>query len=318
MIGSIDFKRIKTVLWIILFANLGVAFLKILVGYKIKSNSLTADGFHSLTDGSSNIVGLIGIHFASKPVDEDHPYGHYKFETLAGLFIAMMLFILGGRIIISAISNIIYPQIPQITKESIYALVITLGINVFVSKYELFQGKKLNSSILIADSMHTKSDVYVSIGVLITLVAIKIGAPPIIDSISSLIVSGFVLHASYEIFQDTCSVLIDKAAIDSHKVKNIVMKFDEVKDVHKIRSRGREDDIYVDLHIMVEPNTKVQDSHLLAHQIENRLCEEFNKNIHVISHVEPFIDDRNELDVFMVDDGLEIMANVDAVNCMKE
>ena len=287
---NINFRRVKIVLWIILFANLGVALLKIVTGYRIKSNSLTADGFHSLTDGSSNIVGLIGVHFASKPVDEDHPYEHYKFETLAGLFIAMMLFILGGRIIISAISNIIHPQIPQITKESMIALIVTLGINVFVAKYELNQGKKLNSSILVADSMHTKSDVFVSIGVLLTLIAIKLGAPPVIDTISSLIVSGFVLYAAYKIFYDTCGVLIDRAAIDSHRVKDIVMKFDEVKDVHEIRSRGREDDIYVDLHIMVEPNTNVQDSHILAHQIENRLCEEFNKGIHVSIHVEPFIE----------------------------
>lgn len=298
----IDFKKVRTVLWIILFANMGVALLKIMVGYRIKSNSLTADGFHSLTDGSSNIVGLIGIHFASKPVDEDHPYGHYKFETLAGLFIAMMLFILGGRIIISAISNIINPQIPEITIESIIALVITLCINVFVTKYEFNQGKKLNSSILVADSLHTRSDVYVSIGVLVTLIAVKIGAPPSIDSFSSLIVSGFVLHASYEIFRDTCNVLIDRAAIDSHKVKDIVMKFDEVKDVHKIRSRGREDDIYVDLHIMIEPNTKVQESHLLAHQIENKLCEELNTNLHVITHVEPFMDEINRTRIAIVKD----------------
>lgn len=292
--GNANFNKVKIVLWIILIANLGVAVLKIIVGYRIKSNSLTADGFHSLTDGSSNIVGLIGIHYASMPVDEDHPYGHYKFETLAGLFIAMMLFLLSGRIIISAISNIIDPQIPQISRESIIALVVTLIINIFVTKYEFAQGKKLNSSILVADSMHTRSDVFVSIGVLITLIAVRSGAPVIVDSISSLIVSVFVLHAAYEIFQNTCGVLIDRAAIDSNKVSDIVTKFDEVKNVHKIRSRGREDDIYMDLHIMVEPETNVLESHMLAHRIENKLCEEFEKNIHVIIHVEPYINELNE------------------------
>jgi cation diffusion facilitator family transporter len=286
---DIDYGKVKTVLWIILYANLGVALLKILVGYQIKSTSLTADGFHSLTDGSSNIIGLIGIHFASKPVDNDHPYGHHKFETLASLFIAVMLLFLGGRIIISAISNIIHPQIPTVTIESLITLVVTLGANIFVTKYENNKGKTLNSSILIADSLHTKSDVLVSIGVLSTMVAIKCGVTPVFDSIASLIVSGFILHASYEIFNDTCGVLMDRAAIDSCKVKEIVMKFDEVKDVHKIRSRGTEDEIYVDLHIMVEPETKVQDSHILMHQIENKLCEELDKSIHVIIHVEPFI-----------------------------
>lgn len=284
-----NYGKIKAVLWIILFANFGVAFIKIFTGYMINSTSLTADGFHSLTDGSSNIIGLIGIHFASRPVDSDHPYGHHKFETLASLFIAVMLLILGVRIIISAVSNIMHPQIPQINIESLIALVVTLGINIFVTKFEFKQGNMLNSSILIADSLHTKSDVIVSIGVLLTLTAIKLGVSPIFDSITSLVVSGFILHASYEIFHDTCGVLLDRAAIDSCTVKEIVMKFDEVKDVHNIRSRGVENEIYVDLHIMVEPNTKVQDSHILMHQIENKLCEELNKTIHLIIHVEPFI-----------------------------
>ena len=284
-----DFRKIKTVLWIILFANLSVAFLKIFSGYRINSTSLTADGFHSLTDGSSNIIGLIGIQFASKPVDSGHPYGHHKFETLASLFIAVMLLIIGARIIISAAANIMHPQIAYITKESLVALIVTLGVNIFVAKFEFNKGKQLNSSILVADSLHTKSDVIVSIGVLSTLIAIKLGVSPFFDSIASLIVSGFILHAAYEIFGDTCGVLMDRVAIDSCRVKEIVMKFDEVKDVHNIRSRGTEDEIYVDLHIMVEPDTKVHDSHVLMHQIEDRLCQELNKTIHVIIHVEPFI-----------------------------
>jgi cation diffusion facilitator family transporter len=86
-----NFKRVQKVLFIILLANIFIAVLKIITGSIIKSASLTADGFHSLSDASSNIVGLIGIHFASKPKDEDHPYGHNKFETLAGLFISVML-----------------------------------------------------------------------------------------------------------------------------------------------------------------------------------------------------------------------------------
>lgn len=285
---AIDYGKIKAVLWIILFANLGVAVLKIFIGYQIKSTSLTADGFHSLTDGSSNIIGLIGIYFASKPVDNDHPYGHNKFETLAGLFIAFMLLVLGGRVIINAISNLMHPQIPNITKESLAALIITLGVNIFVTKFEYSKGKKLNSSILVADSLHTKSDVVISIGVLVTLAAIKLGASPIIDSAASLIVSGFILHAAYEIFNDTCGILMDKAVIDSCRVKEIVMKFDEVKDVHKIRSRGTESEIFIDLHIMVEPDTKVQDSHILEHRIEYELCEELEKSVHAIIHVEPF------------------------------
>lgn len=283
-----SFNKVRQVLWIILFANLAVAALKITVGYIINSTSLTADGFHSLTDGSSNIVGLIGIHFASKPVDKDHPYGHSKFETLTGLFIAVMLFILGLRIISSAVGNILNPVAPEVTLESLLALLITLAINIFVAKYEYKQGKKLNSTVLVSDSMHTKSDIFVSIGVLFTLVCIRLGVPPIIDSIASLVVSGFVIYAAYEIFKETSGVLVDQAAIDEEAVVAVVMAFPQVRDVHKIRSRGRHDDVYVDLHILVEPNMSIEESHKLMHEIEQKLSDELQKPVQAYIHLEPF------------------------------
>jgi len=99
-----NYKKVKQVLWVILFANFAVALLKIIIGAMIKSSSMTADGFHSLSDGSSNIVGLIGIGLASKPIDKDHPYGHKKFEVLSGLFIAGMLLFIGLKIIFDSFS----------------------------------------------------------------------------------------------------------------------------------------------------------------------------------------------------------------------
>lgn len=285
---KINYRKISQVLWIILFANFGVAFLKIIVGSIIKSTSMTADGFHSLTDGSSNIVGIIGIYIASRPVDEDHPYGHKKFETLAGMFIAGMLFLMGGKIIVGAIDRFLNPVIPQVTIESIITLLVTLAINIFVCSYEYNQGKKLKSHILISDSLHTKSDVFVSIGVILTLVGIKLGLPTIIDPIASLVVSGFILHAAWEIFRDTSDVLVDKAVVDSEKIREITLGFQEVKDIHKIRSRGSENDIHIDMHILTEPSLSVEDSHILIHNIEREMQEKLNGSIQVIAHVEPF------------------------------
>jgi len=100
-----NYSQVKFVLWLILFANFAVALAKIVVGLMIKSASVMADGFHSLTDGSSNIIGLIGIGLASKPVDEDHPYGHQKYETLTSLFIVGMLLFLGIQIVSNAFKN---------------------------------------------------------------------------------------------------------------------------------------------------------------------------------------------------------------------
>lgn len=288
-----NFSKIKQVLWIILFANLAVAILKIVIGGIIKSTSMTADGYHSLTDGASNVIGLIGINFASKPVDEDHPYGHKKFETLAGLFIAGMLLIIGGNIIYSAISRFINPVTPTVTFESLISLIITLGINIFVCTYEYNQGKKLKSNILTSDSLHTKSDIYVSIGVIVTLIGVKLGLPPVIDPIASLVVSGFILHAAYEIFKSTSDVLVDKAVIDISRVKEVCMEFKEIKGVHKIRSRGCINDIYIDMHLLTEPNMSVEQSHELIHDIEKRMQNEIDENIQIIAHIEPFYEKQN-------------------------
>lgn len=282
------FKEIKKVLWIILFANLFVAILKMVIGAKIQSSSMTADGFHSLTDGTSNIIGIIGIGFALKPKDEDHPYGHKKFETLAGLGIAMMLFFVSINIIKEAFSKFLHPIIPNVTVESIIALVITVIINVFVSTYEHRKGKELTSDILVADSMHTRSDIFVSIGVLATLVGLKLGLPAILDPIVSLIVALLIIKAGYDIFKDTSSILVDKYVVDNNAIQKLIMTFSEVKNIHRIRSRGREDDMFLDLHVMVDENTTVKVAHNLVHQIEKKIKQEINENAEVIIHIEPY------------------------------
>lgn len=283
-----NFKKIKQVLWIILFANLAVAILKIIMGSIIESSSMTADGYHSLTDGVSNVVGLIGIGLASKPVDEDHPYGHKKFETLAGLIIAGILMIIGVNIIYNAVIRFINPVLLHVTLDSLISLIATLGVNILVCIYEYSQGKKLKSSILMSDSLHTRSDIYVSVGVLITLLGVKLGLPAIIDPIASLVVSGFILHAAYEIFKSASQVLVDGAAVDISRVRSVTMTFEQVKGVHKIRSRGCGSDIYIDMHLLIEPDMSVAQSHELIHDIEKRMQGEIDENIQVTAHIEPF------------------------------
>ena len=283
-----NYKKIKHVLWIILFANLAVAFIKIIIGTLIRSTSMTADGYHSLTDGSSNIVGLVGIYLASKPMDDNHPYGHRKFEMMAGLFIAGMLFLICGKIIVEAINRIINPVETEVTVISMISLLVTLIINVFVCVFEYRAGKKLNSQILVSDSMHTRSDVFVSFGVLVTLICIRLGLPMIIDPIVSFVVAGFIIYAAIEIFKDNSSILLDKAVVDTKQLKDIAMEFDQVKDIHNIRSRGSINDLYIDMHIMTEPELSVEKSHKLTHNIEDKIKENINANAQLIAHIEPY------------------------------
>lgn len=276
-----NYKKVKQVLWIILFANFAVALLKIIIGNQIKSYSMTADGFHSLSDGASNIVGLIGIFFASKPKDKNHPYGHKKFEIITSLFISGMLFVIAIKIILSAVLRIANPVVPAITIESLIALIITLFINIFVCMYEYRIGTKLNSYVLISDSLHTRSDIFVSLGVLVTLVGVKLGFPVIIESIVPIIISAFIIYSAYGIFRPSIGILVDRVAVDEDYIKEIVFEFNEVRDVHNIRSRGSKSSIYIDMHVMVDPFISVEQSHDLTHKIEKQIQEEINENAQV-------------------------------------
>ena len=282
------YKKVKNILLFILVANLAVTVMKIVVGSLTNSSSVLADGFHSLSDSASNIVGIVGISIAARPKDKTHPYGHTKFEMLSSLFIGMMMVFIALKIVAEAILQIKNPESLNMTTISFVILIITLIINIIVTKYEYSVGKKVNSYILVSDSLHTKSDVYVSLGVLITLICIKLGFPVIIDKLVSFVVGIFILHGAYEIFKSTISILVDSAVIDENIIREIVVEFSEIKYIKKIRSRGCENDIYIDMDIMVEPDMTVEKSHELTHNIENTMREKLNKNIQVATHIEPF------------------------------
>lgn len=288
------YKSISNVLWIILFLNFIVAAAKIVMGTMINSGSMTADGFHSLTDGSSNVIGLIGIGAASKPIDKDHPYGHKKYETLTGLFIVGMLVFLGFKIISEAITKLMNPVTPEISTASFVVMFVTLCINIFVTRYEHRKGLELSSTILVSDAMHTRSDIYVTIGVITTLVAIKLGAPTVVDTIASVVVAGFILHAAYEVFKSASGILVDSQAVEAERIESVTLAQEGVKGVHKIRSRGTNDDIYIDMHVKADPNMSLVDSHKLMHEIEDAIRGELNCDVQVIIHIEPVEDEEKK------------------------
>jgi cation diffusion facilitator family transporter len=281
-------QKIKFVLWIILFANLAVAGVKIFVGHLIQSASLTADGFHSLTDGISNVVGLIGVQYASQPMDSKHPYGHRKYEILTGLFIGFMLLVIASLVLYESVEKFAHPVAPDITVVSLIALLSTLIINIFVCLYEYRQGQKLGSAVLISDSLHTRSDVYVSISVLFTLLGIKFGLPPIIDPIASLVVAAFIIRAAINIIHSTSEVLVDKAVADSDRIRAIALEFPEIRGVHGIRSRGTDQELYIDMHILIDPDMEIAASHQLSHAIEQKICQELQAGAQVMIHIEPY------------------------------
>ncbi len=289
-IGSQMSKRmvaIRNVLWIVLFLNLGVALAKFIYGTISNSTSMQADGIHSVFDSFGNIVGIIGISLAARPADEDHPYGHSKFETYASLAIGVMLVIAAFEVGSSAASKLISGNYAtEVTPISFAVMIITLIVNVSVSTYERKRGNLLNAEILQADASHTMSDAFVSIGVIIGLVFVQFGYP-VADPIMALIVTLAILYTAWDVFHRAFSTLSDHARIPEEDIYECVCKIPEVDGAHKIRTRGTEGEVYVDLHLVVDPNMTVSQAHALATKVENVLKKDFPTVCEVLVHIEP-------------------------------
>ena len=171
-------REVGLVLLRVLGFNLAVAGAKLVLGYSTGAVSVISDGFHSLTDSASNIMGLIGLRAARKPPDEDHPHGHRKYETLAAAGIFVFLLFVVVEVLRSAISRLSGEAPARVTSLSFVVMLATLGINVLVVRYESARGRALRSELLMADAMHTKSDVLSCHGrAPVSLAAIRLGYP---------------------------------------------------------------------------------------------------------------------------------------------
>jgi cation diffusion facilitator family transporter len=280
------YLKIRRILVYILILNWGVAAAKLIYGWLTRSASMTADGFHSFSDGSSNIMGLLGIWVASRPIDESHPYGHKKYETLTSVGISGFLFLVCFNVLREGVLRFLHPVVPEVNVKSFLVMGVTLAVNIGVMVYELRRGRALKSDILISDALHTRADILTSSSVIITLIGIKWGYP-ILDPISSLIIAVFIGYAAVGILRESSRVLSDGVAIQIEEIERVVRSIKGVKECHQIRSRGRADDIHIDLHVLVDPEMHVHRAHHLSYAIENKIKRDFRGVTDVVVHMEP-------------------------------
>ncbi|MHB8792400.1 MAG: cation diffusion facilitator family transporter [Thermoleophilia bacterium] len=283
------YHQIRRVLIYVLVANVAVALGKGIVGWTNGSIGMVADAFHSLMDGSSNVIGLIGISLASRPRDEDHSYGHSKFETFASMGIVLLLLITAVQIGESVYGRLTAenPSPPEIGTLAFVVMGVTIAVNISVSLYERNQGKKLSSVFLVADSRHTMSDVFVSLSVIGSLVAVRLGYPAL-DAIVGGVIALVIAYAAFGIMKEASFVLLDKAVIDPKQIEQICLEGEEeILGCHKIRTRGSEAGYWIDLHLLVEPDITTRRSHDIASHVERRLKNFYGEQIDVIIHIEP-------------------------------
>jgi cation diffusion facilitator family transporter len=286
-VGRGRYRAIAGVLGRVLVLNLGVALAKIAFGYLSGAVSVLSDGFHSLIDASSNVVGLVGIRAASRPPDLDHPYGHRKFETVAsGAFIGFMALVVLE--VLRNAFNHLRGRTPAhaISAGSFVVMGVTVGVNLFVIWYENREARRLSSEMLLADALQTKADVWSSLTVIAALAGTRYGFP-ILDPLAALVVAAFIGYGGWQIARTTTGILSDRSVMSATDVEDVVMSVAGVLGCHHIRTRGSEDHVFLDLHVWLPAEMPLAEAHDISHVVKDRLMARYPQIADAIIHLEP-------------------------------
>jgi len=281
-----NYPAIRRVLTYVLFANLAITIIKITIGTITGALSVTADGFHSLVDSSSNLIGLAAIRLASRPADEKHPYGYQRYETLGALAIGGLLLAAAWEIGSNVVRRILVGGTPELSLSALIIMALTLPVNIVIVLMETKAGEKYHSDILLADATDTKTDLIVTSSVILSLLGIWFGLPWL-DIVTATGVILFILRAAFSILKNAAEWLADIEAADPDDIYEIALNVPGVYYVHHIRSRGTSDSAFVDLHAKVAPEMSTAQAHAIASEIEHQLTSKIPHIKEVLVHIEP-------------------------------
>jgi cation diffusion facilitator family transporter len=278
---------VTRVLVLVLFLNLAVAVAKIAFGYATGAISILSDGFHSLTDAASNVAGLIGVRAAQQPPDEDHPYGHRKYETVAAAAVTVFLLLLVIEVLRNAFNHLTGRSVPhEISTASFVVMLVTVAVNLAVVAYESRAAERLGSEVLLADAMQTRGDVWSSLTVIAALVGARLGVP-ILDPLAALVVAVFIGYSGYQVARATTGILSDRIVISDADLERVVMSVPGVIGCEKIRTRGSADHVFLDLHVWMPPEMRLTEAHDLSHVVKDRLMARYPQIADAVIHIEP-------------------------------
>lgn len=292
IVSEDEFQRVANkVSFVTIIGNILLSVMKLIAGFIAHSNAMISDAIHSASDVFSTFVVIIGIKLASKKADKEHPYGHERLECVAAIVLSMVLFITGFGIGAAALKNITSGDYNNIVVPGVLALVA--AIVSIVSKeamywYTRYNAKRIDSSALMADAWHHRSDAFSSIGALIGIAGARLGFP-IMDSIASLIIFVFIIKAAYDIFKDAIDKMVDHACDDAtvNKIRECVMKHDDVLGIDMLQTRIFGNKIYVDLEIETDGSYTLSKAHTIAETVHDDIEKSFPKVKHIMVHVNP-------------------------------
>lgn len=280
-------REVRRVLFRVLLLNLAVVAIKVVAFLSANALSIIAEALHSSLDASNNVFALWIARVAGKAPDEDHPYGHHKFETLGALVLVGALSVTVFELVQHSATRLLYGPPTEVTATplAIALMAISAVAGLVISRYESRRGKELGSDILLADAMHTRSDVYTTLAVLAGLVAIRRGYP-LADPLVTLAVAGIIAWTGWRIIRAAIPELVDERAVPRESIQTVAEDRDGVYSCYRIRSRGRTGQIFAELTISVDPSLDVHQSHAIADEVEEQVARAVGAR-EVVVHVEP-------------------------------
>lgn len=284
-------KEAMKVSTVSIVVNVLLSLFKLLAGVIAHSGAMISDAIHSASDVFSTIIVMVGIHLAGRKSDKEHPYGHERMECVAAIVLATVLAVTGLGIGWSAIQSIAKESTGVVVVPGVLALVAA-AVSILTKEgmywYTRFHAKRIDSSALMADAWHHRSDALSSIGALVGIAASRMGYP-LMDPLASLVICVFIEKAALDIFKDSINKMVDKACDEDTEqaIREYASKQEGVVRVDMLKTRVFGNKIYVDIEIGADGNETLREAHAVAEEVHNRIENEFPKVKHIMVHVNP-------------------------------
>jgi len=283
----------KVTLWGV-FVNLVLSISKLLGGFFGQSQALIADGLHSLSDLASDAMVFVAAKHASEDADEEHPYGHARFETIATVALAILLILVGLGIVYDAILSLVSDEaIDKPDSFTLWIAAFSILSNEGLYHYTKFVGNRIRSNLLLANAWHHRSDAISSIVVLVGIAGTQLDMPKL-DAYAAIIVALMIARIGFKLGYDSVQELVD-ASLEPElveKIRQMILSHEGVRHLHMLRTRRLGHYAHVDVHILVAPKLSVSEGHHISETVEKMLKDSFDTINDVTVHIDPEDDEQ--------------------------
>ncbi len=280
------YQPVRRVLLAVMAGDLAMAAAEILYGHLSGSLGMISDGLHSALHAFGGILGILGITLAARPPDAAHPYGYERYETLASMGIAAFMIVAVWGIVESAWERLHVRGATRVDAGSFAVMFGAILLTLLLAYWERAKGRRLGSGILLADAARVRADVLVTTAVLVGLVAVRVGFP-IVDTLVSIVVAGAIARSAWRIVRGAARVLTDATVGNVDEIIAVARSVEGVAGCHNVRARGVGGMLRADLHVTVDPQMSVADSHAVAREVARRVRERVGGIAEVLVHVGP-------------------------------